>query len=761
MTRLDINQLRLERERRAREEAEHLLEAKSRELFRSREELKASHAENLKFLNILGEFAAAINDITSEEELVWYTAREVVGRLGFVDCVIYLYQPAQDSILQRAAIADKNPQDREIVNPLAIPLGQGITGSVAQSRVAEIVDDVSKDPRYISDVAENASEICVPMVHNNRLIGVIDCEDPRTGHFTTKDLDILKTVASYASAKIAEIQARAEADARTKDLENRVLELTAMKEELEVAKEKAEETSALKSRFVATISHEIRTPLSGILGSLDLLQDEQLSNKAAGLVEMARGSGHTLHTLLNDVIDFARTEAGTLQLEPTVFAVRDLVTSIQSFWQPHVAAHGSSLNVTLDDRLASHYWGDPARIRQILNNYLSNAIKYAPSNVFEIRVEVDQDTARDGQPQLRWSVTDNGPGLKKEDSDQLFTEFTRVGANKRKIGEGAGLGLAICKQLAHLMGGSVGVTSEEGCGATFWFQAPFDVARASAASRNKKDTPQENFKDRFGRSPRVLVAEDVPTNQMLIRMSLEGFGCRVTVVNNGVEAVEAATTHSYDIILMDIAMPEMDGTTATARIIKLLGREKAPPIYALTAHGMDEDREEFAAAGMCGIVTKPFNRKDIYAVVEEAVTASDPAAGERGVMPDIETFSEQPAFDEQMLDGLMLSLDPPSRDMLLNQCVADLSDNLSVLQEALGSGTASIVAEAAHRIKSVSGTFGLTRVQFLANEANNCWQGGDPDGSVAYGHLIGEHLPLGIEMIKAYAKARPAEGEDV
>ncbi len=758
MTDLDTNRLKLERERRAREEAENLLEAKSRELFRSREELKASHTENLKFLNVLSEFAAAITDITSEEELVWYTAREVVGRLGFVDCVIYLYDEKSSSIIQRAAIADKNPHDREIVNPLVIPLGQGITGSVAQARIAEIVGDLAADPRYISDVASNASEICVPMVHNDRLIGVIDCEDPRPNHFTTKDLDILKTVASYASAKIAEVHAQAEVLARTNDLENRVHELTAMKEELEAAKEKAEETSALKSRFVATISHEIRTPLSGILGSLDLLQDEKLSGKAAGLVEMARSSGQTLHTLLNDVIDFARTEAGTLQLEPTVFSIRDLVTSIQSFWQPHVAARDSSLIVKLDNRLASHYWGDPARIRQIMNNYLSNAIKYAPSKVFEIGVDINDRADRAGEQCLRWSVKDSGPGLKKEDREQLFTEFTRVGANKRKIGEGAGLGLAICKQLAHLMDGTVGVDSEDGEGATFWFSAPFNTARVEASKEAKAATEQDNLRERFGRSPRVLVAEDVPTNQMLIRMSLEGFGCRVTVVNNGVEAVEAASTHTYDIIFMDIAMPEMDGTTATSRIIKLLGRDQAPPIYALTAHGMDEDREEFAAAGMCGIVTKPFNRKDIYAVVEEAVMNAAPSARESGIMPELETFADKPEFDEHMLEALMMALDPESRKMLLNQCIDDLSNNLTVLEEALAAGTASLVADAAHRIKSVSGTFGLTRVQFLANEANNCWQTGDPDGSVAYGREISMQLPQGIDSIEAYAKSLEDRG---
>ncbi|NVJ96683.1 MAG: response regulator [Alphaproteobacteria bacterium] len=741
----DIFRRKYGRERQAREEAEHLLEAKSRELYRSRGQLDAAYRENMKFLSVLSGFASAITSITSEHDLVWYTAREVVGRLGFVDCVIYLYDEAKGCIVQRAAIAEKNTNDDEIINALEIPLGKGITGSVAASKKAEIVADVSKDPRYIADVGTNASEICVPMIHNDRLIGVIDSESPELNKFTSSDLDILKTVAAYAAAKIAQIQARQEAEQRTKDLEKRVKELTELKEELVAAKEKAEETSALKSRFVATISHEIRTPLSGILGSLDLLQDEALPEEARKLVSMAWTSGQTLQTLLNDVIDFARTEAGTLHLEPTVFSISDLITSIRSFWQPHVAARGSSLDVDIQEGVGAHYWGDPARIRQIMNNYISNAIKYAPSNRYVIKVQARNEGA------LRWSVCDFGPGLKQSDSEQLFTQFTRVGANKRKIGEGAGLGLAICKQLATLMEGRVGVTSAPGIGAAFWFEAPFDEVHVCDVSAKEPKKDRRNFKDRFGRMPRILVAEDVPTNQMLIRMSLEAFGCRVTIVNNGVEAVEAATNHSYDLIFMDIAMPEMDGTAATARILQVLGPENAPPIYALTAHGMDEDREEFAAAGMCGIVTKPFNREDLYTVVERAVTAHEPQVGEKEEMSENAEFGEIVAFDAAVLDELMASLDRDSCAMLLGQCMADLRSNLDTLTASLETGAVQQAAEAAHRIKSVSGTFGLTRVQHMANEANNSWQEGDADSCGQYCRLIAAELPEGIDILQDYA----------
>ena len=320
------------RERTARLEAEKLLEAKSAELYLVNQSLAAANSGKERYLGVLSDFAFMITKISSIDELCWYVAREVVGKLGFADCVVYLIDDADNCIFQQAAIAEKNPQGKDIINSLRIPLGKGITGAVAASGIAEIVNDVSQDKRYVPDVTPAGSEICVPMLHDGKLIGVIDCEDKRKDCFTAEDLSTLKTIASYTSAKVAERQAHEEALARAAELETKVEQLTLLSAELETAKEKAEESSALKSRFVATISHEIRTPLAGILGSLDLLHDEDLSAKPGTLVDMARSSGQTLQTLLNDVIDFARTEAGTMQLEPVAFSVRDLIGSVQAFW---------------------------------------------------------------------------------------------------------------------------------------------------------------------------------------------------------------------------------------------------------------------------------------------------------------------------------------------------------------------------------------------------------------------------------------------
>ncbi len=499
---------------------------------------------------------------------------------------------------------------------------------------------------------------------------------------------------------------------RTASLEKKIAEMKALQHELEKAKKQAEETSALKSRFVATISHEIRTPLNGILGSLDLLMEENLPDKPTALVSMARTSGDILHTLLNDVIDFARSEAGMMQLEPAAFSIKEVFNETITFWQPHTQAKDCQLVIDYPSNYGDTYWGDPARIRQILNNYISNAMKYSGSDQILLSVEEQKNLEA---PKLKISVTDYGHGINKDELSQLFTEFTRVGANKRHIGEGAGLGLAICKHIAELMGGSVGAQSAPNEKTVFWLTIPLKTAvKKTKITQTKTEfTP---FKEIFGRRPKILVAEDVPTNQTIIKLTLESFGCRVTIVNNGVEAIEAVTNHSYDIVFMDIAMPEMDGICATRRIHELLGKTSTPPIYALTAHGMDEDREEFMAAGMVDIVMKPFNKTALYETINSCFGNINTIETKENV--PMNDFSSYPSFDENLLIELIGPLNAESRTMLVNQCITDIETCETDIRHGLEALNADTVGDAMHKLKSLSGTFGFIKIHHISELAN-------------------------------------------
>ncbi len=745
----NIDKLRYEREKQARKEAERLLEAKSLELYKLNESLSRSNEGHQQRLHILNEFAIAVTELKTIDELGWYVAKEVVGKLGFTDCVFYLFNEGTQRLVQTAAIAEKNPQGHDILNPLEIPLGQGITGNVALSGEAEIIGDVTNDPRYLPDVIPGGSEICVPMIHGDRLLGVIDCEHPDKHHFNENDLEILGTVASYAAAKIAERQARQEVETRANELEEKVKQLTSLKEELETAKDKAEEHSALKSRFVAAISHEIRTPLSGILGSLDLLGDEDLPSRSSALVDMAKTSGQTLHTLLNDVIDFARTEAGTLKLEPSVFSVRELIGSIQYFWHPHMEAKNCTLDICIDDAVKGAYWGDPARIRQIINNYISNALKYSETEKLVLAVTCANSSSEDSN-QLRFQLQDFGIGLSIEDQAIIFEEFSQTRTQSRSNVEGTGLGLAICRQLARLMAGEVGVESQLGKGATFWLAADFKVATAAESQPQTEERVLTNFKERLNRRARVLVAEDVPTNQIIVRTELERFGCRVTIANNGIEAVEAARRHSYDIIFMDIAMPSMDGIEATKRIIQMLGKENAPPIYALTAHGMDEDRQDFQSAGMVDLVTKPFNRKQLYYAIENALDLSGDMA--EPITENLDQENAIPFFEQERLGSLLETLDEESCGLLIDQSLKDLNKILDGMREGLQNHDPDHVAKMAHQLKSVSGTFGLPRIQHLSEQTQVHWKNELVTETLNTGRTICETLPKGLQMIEDTGK---------
>ncbi len=750
----------LERERTARKEAEHLLEEKSIALFASNSNLQQLNANKEASLHVLGSFAIAITTMVDEIDVVWYLAKEVVAKLGFIDCVVYMHDADSGAIVQTAAIAEKNPNGRQIVNPLRIPLGEGITGTVALTMETELIHDVTDDPRYISDVMEGGSEVCVPLAHAGQLIGVLDCEHPEKNHFTDADLYILKTVASYASAKIAERRAHSDALSKAQALEGRVHQLTQLKNELEIAKEKSEETSALKSKFVATISHEIRTPLTGILGSLDLLLDENLTSHAKTLVSMARSSGQMLQTLLNDVIDFARTEAGHLQLEPTIFNVRDLLASIQTFWHPHIDAHDLELNINLDFSIAAQYWGDVGRLRQIINNYVSNALKYAKSSKIVISIKHIASDDTNHLHRLKFSVRDFGPGISPVEQEKLFKVFSRLSSSRHDQGDGAGLGLAICSQLAQAMDGEVGVTSTFGEGAEFWFESNFKMVE-NLEGINRPVLETQNLlalPEVLGRTPRVLVAEDVQTNQTLIRLTLEKFGCNVTIVNNGIEAVESASKHAYDVIFMDIAMPVMDGITATKRIIKLVGHAAASPIFALTAHGMDEDHSEITQAGMLGIVTKPFKPKDLYNVVQQCCKNAD--LSKLAEPPKQETVSNNTlvnnatkSFDEDQISALLNELDHASKDMLITQTIQDLRAAHGTLKNGLEHSDIDVIGAEAHKLQSLCGTFGLLHLQKLAEQTNTVWKRHHIKDCQKYGVLLEGSLGSGIQALATYQQS--------
>ena len=400
--------------------------------------------------------------------------------------------------------------------------------------------------------------------------------------------------------------------------------LAAIHTEMRNAVTSSEQANQAKSVFLATMSHEIRTPMNGIIGMAHVLLNGDIPPSVRQQVERLLHSGQVLQGVLNDILDFTKIESGFLVIESTDFSIGTLIEDALSIVQETVQSKGLILSVNVSSAIPATLVGDPLHIRQILINYLSNAAKFTERGEISVCAEVEADDTGDNTILLRVSVADTGIGLTPEQASTLFESFRQADSSTSRKYGGTGLGLAISKRLATLMGGETGVDSVSGQGSTFWFTVRVGVLETSMVPTPPPRTYNPDYSILAG--TRVLLAEDDQTNQFVARELLAAAGILADVVCDGGKAVDAVQSKTYEIVLMDVQMPEMDGIAAT-RLIRQRPEHADLPIVAMTANVMKRHVQECLDAGMNDFIGKPFDPKQLYAVIYKWVTGAGDLEG--------------------------------------------------------------------------------------------------------------------------------------
>jgi CheY-like chemotaxis protein len=459
------------------------------------------------------------------------------------------------------------------------------------------------------------------------------------------------------------------------------------------------------------MSHEIRTPMNGIIGVAALLLDMKLGATEKHYVRIVLESANHLLRLINDILDFSRLDAGRMELEEAPFEVRTVLRGVLDLLAAEARAKGLELALEVADDVPRRALGDARRLRQVLLNLVGNGVKFTAAG--RVRVSVTRLGREPGGERLGFTVADTGIGIPPEAQGQLFTEFTQVDSSISRRFGGSGLGLAISRGLIERMGGSIAVESEPGRGSLFRFDVLLRVRPAAEASAADAVPKPGGL--------RILVAEDNATNRLVVTRMLERMGHQVESVTDGAEAVAAVQAARYDLVLMDVMMPEMDGLAATAAIRRLSGPVARIPIVGLTANALHTDEVACLAAGMDQFATKPISADGLGVAIARAMQAGDGSASERDAVPVV-------AFDAATLDGLVRDIGAgPAGEMV--RVFADAAPGqLQEMDGYVATGRISELAGQADGLARSARGLGLMRLDRAAAALADEAASGDPEG---------------------------------
>ena len=509
------------------------------------------------------------------------------------------------------------------------------------------------------------------------------------------------------------------------------LPLAALLQYQRALNQKLRRSNEARSEFLAAMSHEIRTPMTGVLGLADLLASEDLNPKQQRYVQTIRGSGRHLLAVINDILDFSRIETGKLPLERIDFSLPDVLEQVRSLVHPMAVEKNVGLRVELSQHSPPIVRGDPTRLKQILLNLVNNAIKFTARG--EVALLVDAEAPVEGQVRLRFEVHDTGTGIAPEKLQQIFEPFTQADQSTVRRYGGSGLGLAISRRLAEAMGGHLQATSTLGQGSVFSVDLVLGLGDEARLVREAGEVA-------LAIAPRrILVAEDVEVNREILRASLGRHGHMLDFAHNGAEAVDKVQQADYDLVLMDVQMPVMDGVEATRRIRALPGPKGDLPIIGLTANVMAQEQERYLAAGMDECQIKPIDWPRLAAAIarhggggllpEEAALAGPQAVSAPSAGPPAEPPSDPPAaaasvlIDDAQLASLQAVTSGEELAMLMAAGIEEVRNTYGKLLACEGPDCA---AAQGHRLKGSAGSLGLLRVSELAGRIERAGNAGEP-----------------------------------
>ncbi|PNU20002.1 hypothetical protein C2E25_09440 [Geothermobacter hydrogeniphilus] len=719
-------------------------------------ELRENSQKNLEQINtnynnalIINEIGQTISRATDIETILSDIVQIFQTRLDYQRCAIYLTNKDRTRLVFRqglSQIPDQLDLARKIDFHLDNPSSRGIFITAFHQQRPILTNDINElkdlfSPRSFKLAQDLGvkSIICCPIICDGQSLGILAVDNFQSKRVLVKsDLSLLMGIASTLGVSIRnaellttlqnqldKIKARDEELRRHSEiLEEQVQKRTReLNEALIKARDLANQANAAnreKSRFLANMSHEIRTPLYGVLGMTEILLKSNLNEdqRAKGLTVFE--SGKMLLRIIDDILDLSKIEAGKIEFENIPFTLRETVAATIELFSSLAVKKGLALTLDIDDRAPNLLRGDPIRLRQILSNLISNAIKFTERGGVEVRVEVLEDLP--DRATLKFSVKDSGVGIPAEKLERIFEGFTQAEDSVARKYGGTGLGTTIARHLVELQGGAIDVESNVEQGTCFWFRLGYVKATAAVSAVAEAESVYDT--ERVEKPVHILLVEDNPVNREITSWHLtDALDCRVDFADNGIQAVAKTLLGSYDLILMDIQMPEMDGMTATALIRRNGYTSESVPIIGLTANILREDHQKCLAAGMNDVLHKPLTRETLLAFVRK--WTADKGHGEKPL-----TETKKVTVDNRSEKQKRLDLFRGNQEMLnrvTDIFLRDTEEKVVSIKRASEAGDCKAIAGFAHAIRGSAGNLSCQSLAEIARRLEERSRAGDFD----------------------------------